>query len=582
MDGHIPLNTLWCLVRRLADVRPDHPQLCSWQDGVLQVIDADSVAAATVRAASVLKKHIQRGDKVALVGSPGPDWMMSDLAILGAGGVTLPIFPGQAPDTLKYQLEITKTRYVICLDRDAVVDGSVFKDCYFCFGEAPHGYLGSVQRWNLRSCSDSQKDWRNTWEVLNRDLEADDCATIIFTSGSTGCPKGVPLSHANLISQINGARQTFPLHSDKDRALSFLPLAHVFERMVTYFYLYRKCPIYFCESPQRLSQRMKEISPTVMTAVPRLLEKVQSSMVSRLQSKPSPLKEIGRWALSLALLHSTEKEKPLLSWYAADLMVFSKFREGLGGQLKMLIVGGAPLSARLAKFFNNIGVPTFQGYGMTECSPVISCNHPGLNRAGTVGKPFPHVEVKIDPISSEVLARGPGVMEGYYKSDDKVVDEQGWMHTGDQGKIDEDGFLTITGRIKELLKTSNGKYISPVPIEQAVSQHPWVDQSMVVAEGRPYPTILLTPDLEQMPEEQSLLIGAERLDQAQGFSSICDHLDQVNTSLNPWEKIQNYAWLPKPLSIEEGELTPTMKIRRHIVAQNFNKEIEQLYNKDNT
>jgi long-chain acyl-CoA synthetase len=508
--------------------------------------------------------------------------MMSDLAILGAGGVTLPIFPGQAPDTLKYQLEITKTRYVICLDKDAVVDGSVLKDCYFCFGEAPHGYLGSVQRWDLEPCSESETDWTSTWEVLNRDLEPNDCATIIFTSGSTGCPKGVPLSHVNLISQIDGARQTFPLHGDRDRALSFLPLAHVFERMVTYFYLYRKVPIYFCESPQRLSQRMKEVCPTVMTAVPRLLEKVQSSMVSRLQSKPTPLKEIGRWALSLALFHPPEKDRPLLSWYAADRMVFSKFREGLGGQLKMLIVGGAPLSARLAKFFNNIGVPTFQGYGMTECSPVITCNHPGLNRSGTVGKPFPHVEVKIDPITSEVLARGPGVMEGYYKSDERVVDEGGWMHTGDQGKIDDDGFLTITGRIKELLKTSNGKYISPVPIEQAVTQHPWVDQAMVVAEGRPYPTILLTADLEQMPEEQGLLMGSDRMDEGHGFSSIAEHLEQVNSSLNPWEKIQHFAWLPKALCVEDGELTPTMKIRRHVVAQKFNKEIEQLYNEDNT
>jgi long-chain acyl-CoA synthetase len=347
--------------------------------------------------------------------------------------------------------------------------------------------------------------------------------------------------------------------------------------MVIFYYLHKHIPITFCDHITRIGERMKDTQPTIMTTVPRLLEKVQNSMSQRTLSKPSPTKEIGRWALTMALTHPIEKDWPLLSWFIADQLVYKKFREALGGKLKALIVGGAPLSPRLARFYNNIGIPTYQGYGLSESSPVIALNFPGHNREGRVGKAFPNVQIKIDPVSQEICAKGPGIMSGYLE-DDNVVDDNGWLHTGDLGKLDNEGYLHITGRKKEMFKTSNGKYVCPVPIEDELSTHPWVDQSIVIAEGRSYVVALLTPDINVMPTEHLEWVKSGQQPSEDHPLKLQEHLDALNAKLNPWEKVQKVAWLKTPLSIEENDLTPTMKIKRHVIEKKYLDFIESLYN----
>jgi long-chain acyl-CoA synthetase len=576
-----PLSTLWDILAGLIDDHLNTNIVYHWDsDQTLTGCPSHNFAKRCIQQASSLKSLIEPGECIGLLGKPGPEWMISDFSILGAGGVTVPLFPGTAPDILAYQLKKAKISKLFLLHEDALVDRkplsslNIFTPCKISADTFTVTLIDSLSPNSIEN-----NDLKSLWASLNKELQPEKLATIIFTSGSTGQPKGVPLNHRNLVSQILGAHERFPLDPHTDRALSFLPLAHIFERMVTYYYLSRGIPIYYCEQVQKLGQRLREVQPTVMTSVPRLLEKVQSAMSAEISKKSSPQKEIGRWALSTALTHPSHLPHPILSWFAADHLVYSKLRESLGGKLNMLIVGGAALSPRLARFFNNIGIPTYQGYGMTETSPVIAANCPGQNKVGSVGCAFPQVEIKIDPLSGEICVKGPGTMEGYLESHECIIDAEGYLHTGDLGELDESGYLTITGRKKELMKTSNGKYVGPVPIESALCAHPWIDQAMLVAEGKHYVCALLVADENNCPEELKIIIHqTEHPETNTCCAEIQQHIEQINSTLNPWEKIQKYRWIPQPLTVETGELTPTMKIRRHIVEKKYGYLIEHMYN----
>lgn len=580
---------LWDLVLNLI-LHPDRQDFMGcWKAGEHTTISSWEFARRVLELSAGLKQVIEPGERIALIGSSSPLWMACDLAIMGAGGVTVPMFKSMPANIFKHQVQCAKTKRFILLEADIVQDWSDISiksiytpdDCRMT--QAEQLSLSDLEQ----SLPLKQKAMQETWSDLHQHNKHESLATILFTSGSTGIPKGIPLTHQNMISQILGAHQRFPLNPKDDLALSFLPLAHIFERMVTYYYLFKRIPIHFCDTINKLGERMKEAQPTVMTTVPRLLEKVQASMSQRTMSKPSPNKEIGRWALSLALTQPLGKDWPLLSWFMADQLVYKKFREALGGKLNMLIVGGAPLSPRLARFFNNIGIPTFQGYGLSETSPVIAANYPGNNREGKVGKAFPNVSIKIDPMDGEVLAKGPNLMSGYLDNQDgveveNIIDEQGWLHTGDLGELDEEGFLSITGRKKEMFKTSNGKYVCPIPIEERLTRHPWVDQAVVIAEGRTFVSALLVPDPNAIPEEFLHWIQDPEAQQ-HGYPddhplAIHEHLLELNGDLNPWEKVQKVAWLPQVLSIENNELTPTMKVKRHIVEKKYTSLINELYN----
>jgi long-chain acyl-CoA synthetase len=573
-------EALWDLIQHLI-FHPDRQHfLNSWVDQEPTSLSSLEFCHHVLKLAKGLKTRIQKGEKIGLMGASSPLWMACDFAIIGAGGITVPLFPNMSPEVLRQEIDTVGIKKIFYLTQNAILDweGLPMTDVFapeHLKSETPHQSSFTEIEAELPR---SQNEMQQCWHELNQDQAPEQLATVLFTSGSTGVPKAIPLSHKNLISQVTGAAQRIPLCHDQDIAFSFLPLAHIFERMVTYYYLHRHIPIYFCDDMEQIGVRIKASAPTIMTTVPRLLEKVQSSMSQRTLEKPSPSKEIGRWALRMALTQPMDQDWNAATHFLADRLIYKKYREALGGRLKKLIVGGAALSPRLARFYTNIGIPTFQGYGLSESSPVIALNYPEHNKEGMVGKAFPGVDIKIDPVSSEICARGPGIMSGYLNAEN-VVDEDGWLHTGDMGELDEEGYLKITGRIKELFKTSNGKYVCPIPIEDALTSHPWVDQAVVIAEGRKYVTALLVPDFRSMPIAESSKLEHHQFDaDSKDLLNLNEHLKDVNLKLNPWEKVQKIAWLPKPLSIENDELTPTMKIKRHVVEKKYIDFIKSLYN----
>lgn len=581
-----PPTTLPDLVAGLLNRTPCSAAL-SWREaGYWRRLSTEEFAREIRRCAlGLIKLGVKPGDCVGLLAPSSPHWVIADLAIMSIGAVTVPLFPNLSLDHLLYESDNTGMQWLIAIGADQwrVVE--------------PH-----VRRWRtvvIRQVTELPKDvmsWGRLLELgdevseqdpglfaRRRDhLTPDAVATIIHTSGSTGQPKGVVLTHHNLMTQIAGARDCFPLDPTKDRALSVLPLAHVFERIVVYTYLAQGIPIAFGDDPKNTGAMLKEIRPTIMSMVPRLIEKLYARIVKRFDEASWPKRQLGRWALEHALKDDPEAKKPW-TMDVADTLVYQRLREALGGRLKALIVGGAALAPDLGRFLTNVGVPVYCGYGMTEASPVISLNRVGDCRLGTVGRPFPGVEVRISS-DGEILAKGPNIMRGYHRdpeSTSKTIDADGWLHTGDLGRFDADGYLVITGRVKELLKNSNGKYVCPVPIEHALCGSPLVDQAMVVAEGRPFAAALL------FTEADALQRGKERLK----LTHLSDEqflasdpvkaemralLEEVNTHLDRWERIHAFRFVLKPLTVGE-ELTPTMKIKRHVVAAMYHDLIETMY-----
>jgi long-chain acyl-CoA synthetase len=381
-----------------------------------------------------------------------------------------------------------------------------------------------------------------------------------------------------------GAGERFPVDPVNDVALSCLPLAHVFERMVTLYYLSQGISLYFAEEIKSVGDNLRELHPTIITLVPRLLEKVFLKMQNNIEEASGIKKTLGQTAFRRAVSLDHNRPKNLLD-KIFDRLVYGKMRTALGGRLRLVISGSAALSERLQNFFLNIGIPLYEGYGCTETSPVIAANFPGCRKKGTVGKAFPGVEIKIAG-DGEILARGPNVMRAYFKKPKETAQcltKDGWYHTGDLGRLDDRGVLTITGRKKELFKTAGGKYVAPGPIEALlVSSEQYIDMAMIIAEGRKFVSALIFPDFENLGRLKSK-IGCGSLSDSEFLSSETagDYFQRavtkVNTGLNQWEKIQKFILADTPASVESGELTPTMKLRRHIIEDKFHKAISAIY-----
>jgi len=395
-------------------------------------------------------------------------------------------------------------------------------------------------------------------------ISPDDLAAIIYTSGSTGMPKGVELTHGNLISQLRDIAPLFARAEDGGRAISLLPVAHSFERMVIYLYLAQGMDIYFVDDIGNLGPLMQEVRPTMMAVVPRLLEKIYNQIREKVAALSGPRGWIARWALRRA--NRNEKRVPLDS--LADRLVGGKIRAVFGGSLRAVIVGGAHMPEPLNRFFTRAGIPIYEGYGLTESAPVICVNHLGQSRIGTVGCPLASVEIALTN-EGEVLARGPNIMRGYHHQPvetARVIDSDGWLHTGDLGRIDEEGYLTIMARKKEMFKTSTGETIFPGPVEQDLCRSARIETACIIAESRKHVACLLF-----------LSPSAAVLPAADLRQEIEAHIRQVNTDLDHWEKIHAYALLPEVPSVANGELTPTLKIRRHVVEEHYRELIERLY-----
>jgi long-chain acyl-CoA synthetase len=556
------------------------------EKGVWRRISTQEASETVKKAAlGLISLGLKPGDRVGIVADPSPFWLMMDLAVLSAGGVTVPMFANIAPENLDYEIKDSGMRFLLVGSLEQV--------------EALRPFFTAVEKViSLPACEgDAIPSWKQLLEMGTASAESqgpelkarldslkpDDVATLIYTSGSTGVPKGVEITHRNLCSQVEGAMERFPIDSLDDSALSCLPLAHIFERMIAYYYLSSGVSSYFAEDIKKVGDNLRELHPTIVIMVPRLLEKAFAKFWANVDAATGLKKKLATAALQRAKT-KPYLEKPGLKDKIFDAMVYKKLRIAMGGNLRLVISGSAPLDPALYAFFLNIGIPIYEGYGLTEASPVLAANFPGNRKVGTVGKIFPQVEAKIAD-DGEILGRGPGIMRGYWgkpEETEKAIDGEGWLHTGDLGHIDAEGFLKITGRKKELFKTAGGKYVAPVPIEQAICGCKLVDMAIVIAEGRPFTSALCFPDLESLAaikqelgkESQS---NADFLKSPEAIAYIQKHIDSVNARLNHWEKVQKFALVPTTLSIDANELTPTMKIRRHVVEEKFAPMVNGFY-----
>ncbi|HEX8269742.1 MAG TPA: long-chain fatty acid--CoA ligase [Flavobacterium sp.] len=547
------------------------------------------LAKANAISRALLRMGVYKDDKIAVISTNNrTEWNILDVGVLQTGAQNVPVYPTISEDDYEYILNHSESIYCF------VSDAEVLRKINLIRHKIPN--IREVYSFdNIPGCRnwsevlDLGKDESNQHEVEARkdSIVAEDLATIIYTSGTTGKPKGVMLSHKNIVSNVLCSEKRIPFNAGKTRAMSFLPICHIFERMVLYLYQYYGVGIYFAESIEKLSDNLKEVHPNVITAVPRLLEKVYD----KIYAKGLELKGIKRkmffWAVDLGLRYEPYSANGW--WYEFQLsiarkLIFSKWKEGLGGELDLMVSGSAALQPRLARIFAAANIPVVEGYGLTETSPVIAVNdmRNGGFRVGTVGRPIKNVEVKI-AADGEILCKGPNVMMGYYKDPEKTAEaiQGGYFHTGDIGEIDKDGFLKITDRKKEMFKTSGGKYIAPQLIENAMKQSRFIEQIMVIGDGQKMPAAFIQPSFDFVKEWAKIhnhVIGQNNEEIVKNplvINRIAEEVETLNEKFGNWEKIKRFELTPDLWSIEGGHLTPTLKLKRKIV---LNKYID-LFNK---
>ena len=532
---------------------------------------------------------IKKGDKIALISTQNrTEWCIVDNSILQIGGVTVPIYPTISEKEFQYVLNHSESKICFVSDKDVfdkihkIKDKTKLKKIY-SFDE-----FQNCSNWNLLFENDN-KSLQGKVNVKKREVIPDDLATIIYTSGTTGVPKGVMLTHRNIVSNILSASKRLPPMENKNKALSFLPLCHIFERIIIYMYYYSRVEIYFAESLETISENLNEIKPFYMTAVPRLIEKIFDKIEGKAEEFKGVKKSLYKWSISIADRFDIEKQNRIfynIKLMIARFLVFSKWKNALGGKLELICSGSAPLQPRLAKIFTAAGIKIMEGYGLTESSPVISISEPikGGTKFGYVGKIIEGIEVKIAK-DGEILCKGPNVMKGYYKNS-KLTSEtikNDFLHTGDIGKIDKDGFLKITDRKKQLFKTSGGKYIAPQVIENKMKRSPFIEQIMVIGEGEKMPSALIQPDFEYIKK----WLQKNKFNFLDDFINICKkeellikithEIDRINQEFGDWERIKKFELTPQIWSIENGLLTPTMKLKRKSILKKFIHLKEKIY-----
>ncbi len=527
-------------------------------------------------ASAFQKQGVSKGTSVAIISDSSAFWIIVDYALQCLGAVSVPIFANISSENLSFELEDAQIEYA-----------------YIASQEKYDQIAEHLERMKLVLIRDIKATGNNieTWDSFvsadttyeKADISPDDLATIIYTSGSTGVPKGVELSHKNIITQIKDTRECFTMENHF-KVLSFLPLAHIFERMVMSFYLSTGVSIYFADDVKKVGDLLKEVKPSVMTVVPRLLDKIYIKMHENARAAKG-LKWLVAWA---AFYRANNKDPNQASECFIDKMfarlVYSKLVDALGGELKYLISGGAPLSFPVYRFFHNIGIPLYQGYGLTETSPVICVNTPADHKVGTCGKVYEHVEVKLAE-DSELLMRGESMMLGYHNQPlktEETIDAEGWLHTGDLAEIDDEGYITIRSRKKELFKTSTGKYVSAIAIEQKITANKWIDYAIIIADNRPFVSALIFMDeilLHDFAERKGLNeLSYEDLVQHKRVQAIVlNIIKKVNAKLSHWEQIQKFYIVGEEVSIESGILTPSMKVSRKKVEEIYKHEVESFY-----
>lgn len=537
----------------------------------------------------LLRLGIMPHDKIAVISTTNrTEWNILDIGVLQIGAQNAPIYPTISSEDYEYILNHSEAIYCFVSDIEvlqklnSIKKNTKLKNVY-TFDE-----IEGENNWTdiLKLGEDSSN--QNEVESRKDNVKPNDLATLIYTSGTTGKPKGVMLSHNNLVSNVLDSEKRVPFRYGKSKALSFLPVCHVFERMILYLYVYCGVEVYFAESIEKMSDNLNEIKPNVMTAVPRLYEKVFDKIVAKGTNLKGIKKVLFFWALNLGLKFEPYGKNGW--WYEVQLklakkLIFKKWQEGLGGNLELMVSGSAALQTRLTRVFAAAGLPIMEGYGLTETSPVISVNdmRNGGFRVGSVGKIIDNVEVKIAE-DGEILVKGPNVMLGYYKEPEKTseVMTEAYFHTGDIGVIDGDGFLKITDRKKEMFKTSGGKYVAPALLENEFKQSRFIEQIMVIGEGERMPAALIQINFEFVVEwakrhkiifkSNEDIIGSPEL-----HERIQDEINKANTNFGNWEQIKKFEITPDVWSIDAGHLTPTMKLKRKVIKEKYFNLIEKIY-----
>lgn len=532
---------------------------------------------------ALIELGVQPGDKIASINNNRPEWNILNYAVAQVGAILCPMYPTISAEDYVYIFNHAEIKYVFLSDEEIL--GKVLKAKeqvptildVFTFNQ-----IKGAKHW-----TEVKKLGNNQYaEVLQKRMDAinqNDLVTIIYTSGTTGKPKGVMLSHQNLVSNAKAGIPLLPCVKG-DKALSFLPVCHVFERTLLNIYTMAGISIYYAESLETIGDNIKEVRPHIFTAVPRLIEKVYDKIIAGGSAKPALLKKIFFWAVKKANAYEIGKNSGL-AYSVADKLVYSKIRAGLGGNIKCIVSGSAALQTRLQKFFWGVGLPILEGYGLTETSPIITVNTllPNSTKFGTVGKLIEKVEVKIAH-DGEILSKGPNVMLGYYKDEQqtKEVMTDGWFHTGDIGTF-IDGFLKITDRKKQMFKTSGGKYVAPGPIENTMKASSFIEQIMVIGEGKKHAAALIVPAYEYIKGwavEQGLTLSsnADVITNEKVLAALSADIKAFNAHFGKTEQIKKFELIEKEWSVEGGELTPTLKPKRKPILEKYDHLVKKIYN----
>lgn len=547
------------------------------------------IAQANTLSRGLIRLGVQPNDKIAVISTNNrTEWNICDIGILQTGAQNVPIYPTISKEDYEYVLNHSEATYCFVSDTTILEKLNQIKSNtklkkVFTFDDIP-----GEESWT--EILKLGKDESNQPEVEERKeaVTSETLATLIYTSGTTGRPKGVMLSHGNIVSNVLSSEQRVPLTYGKEKGLSFLPVCHIFERMILYLYQYCGVSVYFAESIEKLSENAQEVKPNVMTAVPRLYEKIYDKIYAKGAELSGIKKKLFFWAIDLGLKYEPYGANGW--WYEKQLgiarkLIFSKWQAALGGELKLMVSGSAALQSRLTRVFAAAGMPVMEGYGLTETSPVISVNdfRNGGFRVGTVGRIINGVEVKIAE-NGEILAKGPNIMMGYYKDPEKSAEvlKDGYFHTGDKGEVCEEGFLKITGRTKEMFKTSGGKYVIPPLLEGELKQSRFIEQIMVIGEGEKMPAAFIQPNFAFVREwanrhNINLDDNKDLIANHKVIERIQEEVDACNAKFGKWEQIKRFELTPEEWSIDGGHLTPTMKMKRKIIKQIYSDLYDKIY-----
>ncbi len=536
----------------------------------------------------LLKLGLVKNDKVAIISPNRPEWNFADLAIQQIGCIGVPMYPTITVEDYKYIFHHAEVKAVFVADRDLYNKVKIATEGMELYAIYSFDKVEGVAHWTELEQLGKGEDVKQL-DSHKAAVRETDLLTLIYTSGTTGRPKGVMLTHRNIVSNTIATCVSFThVESGKDRALSFLPLCHIYERTGTYVDMYMGLGIYYAESMETIAANLQEIKPHTFNTVPRLLEKVYDKIVGKGMELTGIKRKLFFWALELGLRY--EPHKDFGGWYdfqlkLANKIIFSKWREALGGNIKSIQSGAAALQPRLARVFWAAGIPISEGYGMTEASPVITSAQidPKLMRVGTVGSALSGVEIKIAE-DGEILCKGPNVMVGYYKEPEMTAEtlKDGWLHTGDVGELLEGKYLRITDRKKEMFKTSGGKYIAPQVLENKFKESMLIEQIMVVGENRNFPSALVVPFFDGLKEWCKLhnlnyTNDAEMVRHPKVVEKIGTEIDRYNQGFGQWEQVKKFQILPASWGIDSGELTPTLKLKRRVINTKYQNLIEQMY-----